>query len=200
MSGICIVLLAAGNASRYGGEKLLEPFDGQSLIRGLATAALETGHRVLVVTGAYAERMAAELAGLDVTLTHHADWNDGMGTSIAAAFRHLLAEAEPSDAALVCPADLPLVRTAQLQRLIDAHRREPACIAVSAWETTQGAPCLFPRAYFDELARLDGPHGARALLTRHAAALVRVPMPEAAADIDTTEDYVRLTALNRSPR
>lgn len=192
MSGICIVLLAAGNSSRYGSAKLLEEFGGQTLIRRISEAALATGSRVLVVTGAYAERINAELAGLDVTLLHNADWNEGMGTSIAKAFKQLLSLADPCVAAIVCPTDLPLIGTAQLRRLIDAHHRRPHRIVASAWGETQGTPCLFPAVHFDELAQLRGPSGAKVLLAKRESALERVEMPEAAADIDTKEDYMRL--------
>ncbi len=192
MSDIRIALLAAGNSSRYGSAKLLEEFNGQTLIRRITEAALATGNRVLVVTGAYAERVAAEIAGLDVTLLHNEDWNEGMGTSIARAFKHLLADPDPCTAAIVCPADLPLIGTPQLRRLIDAHHQRPDQIVASAWGETQGAPCLFPRMHFNELAELRGPLGAKALLARHENALRRVEMPEAAADIDTKEDYMRL--------
>ncbi len=197
MSDICIVLLAAGNSSRYGSAKLLEEFEGQTLIRRIAKAALEINNRVLVVTGAYAERIEAELAGTHAMVVHNAAWREGMGTSIATAFKHILSDAGPYAAAIVCPADLPLIGSVQLQRLIDAHHTQPKQIVVSDWGEAQGAPCLFPHRYFAELAQLKGPQGARLLLTRYATAVECVAMPEAAIDIDTAEDYACLTVEYR---
>ncbi len=198
MSDICIVLLAAGNASRYGGAKLLEEFEGRSLIRRIALAALETQSQVVAVTGACAGRIEAELADLDVAIVHNADWSEGMGTSIAAALDHILSDAEPCSAAIICPADLPLIGSAQLRRLIDAHRAQPRRIVASDWGEAQGSPCLFPRRYFEELAQFKGPQGARAMLTRHADKVEHVAMPEAAIDIDTPENYARLLGRQSS--
>ena len=48
----------------------------------------------------------------------------------------------------------------------------------------------------DELVRhvhSEGDRGARAILERHSFRLVRVPMPNAAVDLDTPEDLATLT-------
>ena len=59
---------------------------------------------------------------------------------------------------------------------------------------TCGAPAIFPRTSFRELAELRGDTGARALLRRNADRVVRVAMPSAAVDIDTPEDLLALEA------
>jgi molybdenum cofactor cytidylyltransferase len=190
---IYVVLPAAGSASRYGSPKLLERIGSVSLIRHAVQAALATDASVLVVTGACADRISAELAGLPARLVHNAAWMQGMGGSIASAFRVLIDEPDV-EAAIVCPADLPLVGTEQLQRLIDAHRAAPSSIVVADLGAAQGPPCLFPRSWFARLAELSGPWGARGLIADQADAVVPVPMPEAAADVDTPEDLARLRA------
>ena len=185
---LCIVLLAAGSASRFGSPKMLAPIAGEPLVARSARAALQASPDLMVVTGAYAEAVAAALDGIDARLLHNRDWAEGMGQSIAAAFRQLLAPDEPFDAAIVCPADLPLIGAAQYQRLIDAHRQSPHSIIVSDLGEAQGPPCLFPRHCFEELSRLRGAEGARSVLRAHQSQIVRVAMPEAALDLDTEED------------
>ena len=51
-----------------------------------------------------------------------------------------------------------------------------------------GAPAIFERSCFPDLAALAGDEGARGLLRREAAKVVPVPMPEAAQDVDTAGD------------
>ncbi len=147
------------------------------------------------MTGAYVEKITAALEGINARLIHNSDWEEGMGTSIATAFRHLLDDAN-FDAAIVCPADMPLVGAAQFQRLIDTHRQSPQRIIVSDLGEAQGPPCLFPRHYFEELAKLCGPQGARTLLKEHKAEITSIAMPEAAMDIDTPDDYAKLQNRN----
>ena len=193
----CVILLAAGNSSRYGAPKLLQPFDGLPLVRRAALSALHAGAEVRVVTGAYAPQIAQALDGIGVRLVHNAAWAEGMGTSIGTAFRGLIDEGRDVEAAVVCPADLPLIGSEQLQRLFDAHRAQPGRAVISVWDHSQGPPCLFPRDWFEALSALRGPQGARRLLAARAGELVRVEMPEAAADIDTPQDHARIEQARR---
>lgn len=189
------MLLAAGAARRYGRAKQLESFEGLSFVRGVALAALDVADDLIVVTGGHAEAVAAELAGLPLRLVRSTDWQLGMGHSIAAGFAALLADSEPSEAALLCLADQPLVRTPQLRRLVDAWTAQPGRIIVSDYGAQRGPPCLFPARHYTELASLAGDSGARSLLGHHADSVTTVAMPEGALDIDTPEDYTRLRQL-----
>jgi molybdenum cofactor cytidylyltransferase len=190
------LLLAAGNASRFGSAKQLAPLDGIALVRRAASAALDAGLPLTVVTGAYADDVAAALHGLPLTLLHNADWAQGMGSSLGCGFRHLLAGG--SQSALVCLADQPRIQAPQLRQLIEAWSGEPQRMAAAAHGDALGPPCLFPRRWYEELSRWSGPQGARKLLERAPQDLLRVAMPEAAVDVDTREDYARL--VGDSPR
>ena len=195
------VLLAAGSASRYGSAKQLLPIDGVPMVRRAALAALQVGARLLVVTGAHAVAVEAALVGLPLELLHNPDWEQGMGGSIGCAFRHI---GLSSSASLLLLADQPQVGghlarcrpgqvgAGELQRLVDAGQRMPGRIVAANHGTLLGPPCLFPQRWYPELAALSGPQGARGLLQKHAAEVESLPLPEAAADIDTPEDYRRL--------
>ncbi len=68
----------------------------------------------------------------------------------------------------------------------------PGRIIAADHGSTLGPPCLFPRRWYPELAALSGPQGARSLLLKHAAEVEPLPLPQAAIDIDTPEDYRHL--------
>lgn len=190
----CAILLAAGAARRYGSAKQLLGIDGMPMVRRAAEVILATTAELTVVVGANAAAVAAALADLPLTLRHNPDWAHGMGASIACGFRALLQRQAPPAAALLCLADQPGVCADSLQRLIAVHRRQPGHIIVSDYGEAGGPPCVFPAAFHAELAALCGDVGARSLVRQHAGAVTRVPMPEAALDIDTPADYQRLTA------
>jgi CTP:molybdopterin cytidylyltransferase MocA len=194
-----LLLLAAGNASRFGSAKQCSRLDGVSLARRAALVGLAIGADTIVVTGAHAELVTAELTGLPLTLLHNPDWAQGMGTSIACGFRYLMTRPGTSAATLVCLVDQPLIAAAELQRLIDAHRETPQRIVASDHGTVLGPPCLFPKLYYEELAQLTGAMGARRLLDRHVDQLNVVAMPQAAVDIDTPADYERLLRTRTVP-
>ncbi|MES0873149.1 nucleotidyltransferase family protein [Sinimarinibacterium thermocellulolyticum] len=188
------VLLAAGAARRFGSPKQLACLDGVALVRRSAQALLDAGLPLTVVTGAHADAVGAALAGLPLRLIHNADWREGLGRSIACAVAALGDDAA-LDGVLIALADQPLVGASQLRRLLAAH--EAGAITAADHGTVVGPPAVFARAHFAALAALRGDSGARALLAAQAGRLRRVPMPEAAIDIDTPAQWRAAQAAQR---
>lgn len=197
MKRLAIVLLAAGTSSRFGSLKQLEVIQGRSLVRRAADTALSTGLPLWVVTGAQADRVQAELAGLALRCVHNPDWERGMGGSLSHGVREAGAHAE---ALIVMLADQPLIEPDDLRALLQEHVAHPvAIVAADHGDDTLGPPCLFPARDFPALIALDGDRGARALIRQQPERVRRVPMPHAALDIDTPEDLARATAHLRPP-
>lgn len=186
---IAVVILAAGEAKRFGSAKLVVPIDGVPLVRRAAVAALAAMTKVIVVTGAHRELVEACIADLAVECVFNADWAQGLGGSIACGIAALPATCE---AAIIALADQALVGTAEFAALIAGHRRAPERIIAAQYSDVAGPPSLFPRRFFGALSLLDGEHGARQVLQRHDRDIDVVPMPCAALDIDTAEDYTAL--------
>lgn len=188
---VCIVLLAAGGAVRFGSAKQMIAIGGVAMVRHCALNAIGSREHVVVVTGAYREDVETALHGLDLTAIHNAEWNVGMGSSIACGIGVVEQDATV-EAAIILLADQPLVSGDDLNELIAQHRKYPDCIiAASAQNGTIMPPCLFPRRFFPELRTLRDQNGARAILQRHADCIVAVEMPNAAVDIDTQEAYAQ---------
>ena len=188
-----IILLAAGGSTRLGSPKQLLTYRGRTLLRRAAETALATGcGPVMAVLGSGAERLRAELAGLDVRRVDNPDWTRGMGTSVRLGTAALEAD---TAGALLMLCDQPLVTAAHLTMLVDAFRQQAgAGIVAAAYHDAVGVPVLFSRTYFDELRALPDDAGAKPILRRHRDAVLPVPMPEAAVDIDTRAQYERLAA------
>ena len=192
MNVACIVL-AAGGSTRLGSPKQLLVYEGKTLLRRAAETALATGCRpVVVVLGAGAEAHRTELAGLDACVVVNPTWERGMGSSLRLGMAALENEAR-ADAVLLTLCDQPFVGKDELERLIHAWDGGRQCsIAAAAYGETLGVPAVFGREYFNELAALPDAAGAKPILQRHATHTAAVPMPEAATDIDTREQYERI--------
>jgi xanthine dehydrogenase accessory factor len=194
ISGVYAVVLAAGGARRYGGFKQLLEFRGESLLRRISrVASAALAGRVVVVHGPKPQKCQRELAGLPVRHVVNENWENGMALSLKTGLRAL-----PPDcaAALVLLCDQPLIDADQIHALLEAWRHVPANIAGAAYAGTCGVPAVFPRAFFAELLKLTGDHGAREIIERHAASVTAVPMPEAELDIDTQDDYSAMLMRN----
>lgn len=188
---IATILLAAGDASRYGGPKLLLKIDGVPMVRRAALAAVEAGTRVVVVTGAHRVEVEACLRGLDLVCTFNGSWREGMGGTIAHGVGHVRRAMPAASACLVMLADQPSITAADFERFVAAVDAAPQRILAARYGDIVGAPCLFPSRYFEELAGLSGDGGARVVIRRHADCIDEMPVPHAALDIDTPDDYLR---------
>jgi molybdenum cofactor cytidylyltransferase len=174
-----------------GRPKQILPFQGESLLRRAARAALGAGCRpVVVVTGAHAELSRRELEGLDVREAFNSYWKTGMASSIRAGVENLI-DADP-DAAVLLLCDQPLVTAEVLSGLIGAHRATGRPVIASAYGGSFGVPVLFGRTLFDELTRLEGPAGAKEVIRRHAAEASFLPFQDGEVDVDTPDDFSRL--------
>ena len=188
---VAAVVMAAGRGSRFGagpdGSKLLAELDGTLLVRRVAEIALASrAAPTFVVTGQAADRVAAALDGLAVTLVHNADYPSGMASSVKAGIAALPAEI---DGALILLADMPLVAVATLDALIAAYAgAEPKPDAVvPVHEGHAGNPALLGRALLADVARLEGDAGARKLFSAPGCRVLPCPVddPGIAIDIDT---------------
>src|ERR1700694_534027 len=189
------VVLAAGRSARMGSPKALLDFRGLPFaVRILeALEALEVKTRV-VVLGPDAPRIRPALAGHDCMMVENPEPESGPIASLRAALR-ALQPLQPS-AVLVWPVDLPHVRVATVERLLETHRRTAAPAVVPTFGERGGHPVIWGASLFEEL--LDSPaasrEGARAVLHEHAAEVAAVPVDDPAVidEINTPEDYERL--------
>lgn len=182
------LLLAAGQGRRYarlapGADKLLARLpDGRALAEAAALALLDAVPRVLaIVQPAQRERAALlRAAGCEVLVAPQAE--GGMGASLAAGARALLADARGARALVVALADMPWVRPATIRTLaacVPAH-----AIAAPLHDGQRGHPVVFAACLWPALARLDGDTGARGLLSGRAAHLVPTADAGVIRDVD----------------
>lgn len=190
MARTAAVILAAGEARRYGSPKQLLSIDGVPMVRRIASNALAAGlHPVMVVVGSRAERVADCLDRLDVQTVANAHWTSGMGSSIAAGVKALMMHTARPQSVMVMLADQPAIRVVDLERMLARHAQSPDRILACQHEGRFSPPCIFPWSHAGELAVLEPARGAHALLERHAALVDGVDLPAAFCDIDTPEDY-----------
>jgi CTP:molybdopterin cytidylyltransferase MocA len=112
--------------------------------------------------------------------------------------RAALAVLEPvrPTALLSWPVDLPHVRMATVERLLETHERTGAPVVVPVFGSRRGHPVIWDASLFEELATSQAATelGARAVLHHHerTTATVTVDDPAVIDDIDTPQDYERL--------
>ena len=177
------LIMAAGNASRFGENKLTASFAGKSLF-SLALAAIpaDTFARVTVVSQYPVLLQEAEQAGFHDIRNDRPD--DGISRTI-----RLGTEAMADCAGILyMVADQPLLRQETVLRIVQDWRQHPGCIVGAAHNGHRGNPCLFPARFFPELCALEGDRGGSSVIRRHedALRLVEAAEPEL-SDCDTKQ-------------
>ena len=189
--GLWVVILAAGGSRRFGSPKLLTRVGGESLLlRAVRLGQSCAGERCLVVLGARASRLAAELRpGRRVRYTCNPRWREGLSASLS---RGLASLPRSARAALILLADQHALAPRHLAALIQQWRRDPRAIVAAEWDGIRGPPVILPRAAFAAARRQRGDAGARALLRQPGPRVVTVPLPAARLDLDTPADRAQL--------
>ena len=188
MTRIAAIVLAAGASRRHGSPKQLRRIDGKSLVRRAADAAKEAGCApTVVVIGAAAEDVSAELAGAGVDVVVNAAWEEGMGSSIRRGIARLREIAPSAEAAAIVLADQPRIGAADLRALVERLGRGPEPAVASRYEGVLGPPAIFAASLFGALESLSGDEGARALLRSGAIPAAAIDLPDAAFDVDLPE-------------
>lgn len=186
-----IVVLAAGQGSRFGGgsHKLRQRFGPGTVLSGTLRHAVETGWPVAVVTTPMlADEVARWIATRDTVLLTMAEAARGMGHSIAAGVSAHAA----APGWLVLPGDMPLVRPSTLVEVGRALEEHP--VAYAQHQGRRGHPVAFAAELYSELIALRGDEGARRLLARYPAFGVDVDDPGTLMDVDTEDDLAAARA------
>ena len=191
---VSAVVLAAGSSTRFAGEtpKQLTQIDGITMVRRVTQAALQSkASETIVVTGFQQARVASEVKGLAVHPVYNRRFQQGLSTSVKTG---LWAVSDRSSAVLFVPCDQPHLDTVTIDLLVEAYRRGRGSVLVPAYRGRRGAPVLFDRKFFAELAAITGDEGGRQILERHATEVVEVELQDEAPllDFDTVEELEAL--------
>jgi molybdenum cofactor cytidylyltransferase len=182
------IVLAAGRSSRMGGpNKLMALFSDKPLIRQAAERTVASrASATTVVTGHQAARIREAVAGLDVKFAHNPDFAEGLSGSLKAGIAAVPPEAT---GALIVLGDMPVVSSADLDRLISAFQKAGGQTVVRATHNgKRGNPVLLPRSLFAAVAQLQGDTGARHLVEAELMPVIDVEIGEAAGiDVDTRD-------------
>jgi molybdenum cofactor cytidylyltransferase len=186
---VAAVVLAAGEASRFGGPKLTMPFAGSTVIGCVVVALAGAGAEPIVVVGrANRPEIEAALSGSPARIIVNPDPARGMLSSVQVGLAAL-----PQDAArfLIALADQPRVTAEEIRQLLAAHQASGKGLAVPTHQGKRGHPVVFTARYREEILALAADATLRDIIHRHLDDIVEVEFASDAfvSDIDTQEQY-----------
>jgi molybdenum cofactor cytidylyltransferase len=192
-AGLVALVLAAGSARRFGGNKLSALFHGEPLVHHAIRAARAAPvTRVIVVCG----------AALDIGVWAGAPPVEAVriaSTALSESLKAGVSAAGDAAGVFVFLGDMPLIPHDVASRLAAALGE--AYAAVPRYGAANGHPVLLSSRAFSDLARLTGDEGAGRLLKARAD-LVHVDIADDAIllDVDRAGDLARLERRAPVPR
>ncbi len=192
---ITAVVLAAGGSSRMGTAKPLIRLAGRTLLGHVLKALSESRAigTVVVVVGAEADRVRAEIPAGSARVVENRAYRDGMSGSLRTGLRALPRDCE---AFFVVLADEPFVRPTTYDALVAGRARSGARIAVPTYRGVEGNPVLLDRGLAAEAETITGDRGYRELRARLRGETVEIEVedPGVVLDLDTPEELARARA------
>lgn len=197
-SNIVILIPAAGASRRIGSPKQLLKWGDSTLITHAVETAEELSQKeIVVVLGAYYDRIKPEIDNRSIRILKNVDWNSGLGSSIAVCMEYLHKSGDTCDAILILLPDQPLIVPFYLKTMIEKFKvGKKQIIATSYGNGKYGVPALFDKKYFKKLMTLSDDRGAQELIKQSIKYVSSVDIDPLISDIDTEEDYNKIYKAN----
>ncbi|MBI9080229.1 MAG: nucleotidyltransferase family protein [Pseudodesulfovibrio sp.] len=191
LANISGVILAAGQASRMGKDKLSLPFRGMPMLQHVINAARRSCLKDVTVVLPRDSKLeqTLDLTGCSIVTSMHREL--GQAESLQAGLRNVM---DHADGCMVLLGDQPLITSDTLDRLAWAFSQHPDCWVAPVQEDMRGNPITIPSTWFHKVFELEGDTGARPLLAERGLALRLVRINEVGPfiDVDTEHQYQHL--------
>ncbi|MCY3725156.1 MAG: nucleotidyltransferase family protein [Rhodobacteraceae bacterium] len=186
---ITIIIPAAGLSLRMAGkDKLTMPVGNSNLLKLTTEKALSSmASEVIVVTGKTQHARNRTIDGLGIKLVHPDSRINQMSVSIITGLR---AVNHSSEGILILLPDMPLIETADINKLIENFHHEKIIRATNEHKDP-GHPVLFPKSLFPAIMATKGDNGPREVIAMNEdlLKLVKFDNEKAMVDVDTPESW-----------
>lgn len=189
------LLLAAGLGTRSKGEKLLLPYQGETLVHRAVSQSLLAGLYTVVVTGFRAAEVQAAIEDLccdNLLVVHNPDYEQGQGSSTWCGAHHL----KEHEDFFISLADMPLIEKRHYRYLAS---QSFVLAARPCLGTRLGHPVLLKSTFLPIIRDQKGPFTMRSLLKGYDVECLSVEDEAYVLDIDTLSDYADLISSGRPP-
>lgn len=180
-----------------GRPKLLLPWQGRTIWQHVLAAWTGTTRDLKVVAVVHPDdaEVAEQARAAGVDVVQPATAPEEMKASIRLGLAHLRAKYSPADddAWLVAPADMPRLRSGIIEAVMTCYDPRHPLVITPEYGGKRGHPVLFPWSLAAEVDKLTENEGLNRIVEKSRPA--RLPLLDSAilADLDTPEDYQKLT-------
>ena len=186
---IAAIILAAGFSERMVDFKPLLKIGSKTALQKcldlFASAAIED---ILVISGHNKDLLSKIITSSKAVQVFNHQYKQGMFSSIASGIRAIEA---PCDAFFILPVDIPLVRKATVQQLLNQFIKFRPAVCYPVFDNHRGHPPLIAATLIPEILNWQGRGGLAGFLRQmeHLSLDVQVADQAVLLDMDTPSDY-----------
>lgn len=179
------ILLAAGNSTRFGRDKLVEPLGKTTLSVQSALNILPHVQSLYAVIAANNYTLRQHLEKLPLVMVPCTNASMGMAASLICGIQN----SDHCDGWLIALADMPFIQNDVYAQIIAAAKSGQDIVA-PFHQGQRGHPVFIGKRFRADLLQLRGDHGARELLRAHADNIHAIEVADSSIlrDIDYPAD------------
>jgi len=186
---ISAVILAAGESTRMGKNKLLLPYGDKTIIEAIIQTIMQSEVKnIIIVVGSEKEKIREQISKYPVTIAENHDYRSGMLSSIKCGLR---ANPEDADAVMILLGDQPMINGLIIDQLTDTFRHTDKGIIIAVHKGKRGHPILINIKYKTDIEKLGSENSMHDFTRKFASDILEVETDKSdiLRDIDTPEDY-----------
>ncbi len=192
MVKISAIIMASGKAERFGSDKLMYRVDSKPIIHYVMESVMMSkfSEKLIILRNNELKEYAE---GQNFRAIWNKNYEKGMSESIILGIKNVSLN---SDAAMIIPGDIPMMKSEYLDTLIKLYRENGREIAGFLLNGVAASPVIFSRKYFNELLQLQGDRGGKPVIMTHMDDFIGIEAQDnSLLDIDTISDAERLEKI-----
>ena len=187
-----VCVLAAGESSRFKGEKLLSIYGEKMLSEHILDLLNDLSHddsiiinKVIITKPKLLDFFGTKLSK-DWHLVVNQFYKEGLSTSIRLAVFEAIQN--DSEFLLLFLADMPKINAFLTDKILRLMQIHPGKIIRPFYNFIPGFPVALPKSLFDELTRIKGDTGAKPVIERHKDMLIKYETNDMGSIFDIDEE------------
>lgn len=187
---ISAIILAAGLSRRMKiGNKLLLKINKYPIISiTLDKIKASNVNEIILILGNDYLNIKNIIKEKNIKIYINSNYRSGISSSI---IKGLQKVNKLSEGALICLADMPLIKTSTYNIIIDAFYKNNKKNIIPYYNKTKGNPVLFNKNYFKDLINIKGDYGAKHIIENNKEDFAKISVYDKGVleDIDNASQY-----------
>lgn len=186
-----VVLLAAGESRRFGGNKLMAMADGKPLY-SYAMHLLDNFTDIMKVIVTGQEPIRADALAREFLVVENRNPDLGISLSVKMGLKACIEKAKGLQSVMFMVCDQPALTEESVKRLLKASGECPGQIVCASVDGESRNPVVWDKRFWAELLDITGDTGGKQIMERHQDKVVLIEVKqEEVKDIDRKADLMR---------